>query len=73
MGWADDGRPGLRALEREARVETEPSLPLVARWAREVSGGPGCEPCRDALLHGVNRTRSDDLCKRGSNTLELLR
>ena len=53
-------------------MEAKPALPLAAGRADEAGSRPRREPGRDAVLHGGNRTRSDDLCKRGPNTLQLL-
>ena len=71
MGWAQDGQARGRPLKRKARVETKPPLPLTAGRADEAGGGPGRVLGRDAVLHGLNRTRSDDLCKRGPDTVPL--
>ena len=51
----------------------EPALPLAAGGADEAGSRPGRVLGRDAVLHGANRTRSGDLCKRGPDTLQLLR
>jgi hypothetical protein len=54
-------------------METEAALPLAAGRSYEAGSWQGRVLGRDAVLHGLHRTRSDDLCKRGQDTLELLR
>jgi hypothetical protein len=51
-------------------MEAEPSLPLAAGRAYEAGRWPGRVLSRDAVLHAANRTRSDDLCKRGPDTFQ---
>jgi hypothetical protein len=54
-------------------MKPEPPFPLPACGVDEAGSGPGRVPCRDAVLHGANRTRSAYLCKRAPDTLQLLR
>jgi hypothetical protein len=53
-------------------MKPEPPLALPAGGTDETGGGPGYVPCRDAVLHGANRTRSACLCKREPDTFQLL-
>jgi hypothetical protein len=53
-------------------MKPKPPFPLPAGGTDEVGSGPGCVPCRNAVLHGANRTRSAYLCKREPDTLQLL-
>jgi hypothetical protein len=54
-------------------MKPEPPLTLSATGAGKAGSWPGHVPRRDAVLHGVNRTCSADLCKRAPDTVELLR
>ena len=54
-------------------MESEPPLPPAPGRPDEAGGRPSCVLRRDAVLHGVNRTRSGRLCKRGPDTLDLSR
>jgi hypothetical protein len=53
-------------------MEPEPPLPIAAGRPDEGGSGPGCVLCRDAVLHGANRSRSVGLCKGGPDTIQLL-
>ena len=70
---AQDRHASGRALEGEAGVQPKTTLPLAPGGQDEARSGPSRILRRDAVLHGVNRTRSGRLCTRGPDTFELLR